>query len=184
MIQIKMAGAAMAVALSLGSVVAVAQTPPPPPPAEARTMAMPYVMAAGMSDLYEINSSQVALQKSQNKDVRKFATMLIKHHQMTTAATMKAAKKAGLNPPPPMLDAGATASVNELQTASAADFDRLYIGQQIPAHQAARDLHGSYAAGGDQAPLRASAKAAVPIVQQHLDMAMKLQTKMSKMSGM
>ena len=184
MIHIKMTGAALALALSVGSVASIAQTPPPPPPAEARTSAMPYVMAAGMSDMYEINSSQIALQKSQNKDVRKFATMLIKHHQMTTAATMKAAKKAGLNPPPPMLDPNAQPSITELQNASATDFDRLYIGQQIPAHQAARDLHASYAASGDQAPLRASAKTAVPIVQQHLDAAMKLQTKMAGSSGM
>jgi putative membrane protein len=163
-----------------------AQTPPPPPPAEAKTSAMPYVMAAGKSDLYEINSSQVALQKSQTPAIRKYATMLIKHHQATTAATMKAAKKAGLTPTPPMLDAGATASINELQTASATDFDRLYIGQQIPAHQAALDLHQSYSTGGDQAPLRASAKTAVPIVKQHLDAAMKMQSgkTMGGMSGM
>ncbi|MDQ0838683.1 DUF4142 domain-containing protein [Sphingomonas faeni] len=163
-----------------------AQTPPPPPPAEAKSSAAAYVAAAGMSDLYEINSSQVALQKSQTPAVRKFATMLIKHHQKTTAATMAAAKKAGLTPMPPALDAGATASINELQTASAADFDRLYLGQQVPAHQAALDLHQSYAAGGDQAPLRASAKAAVPIVKQHLNAAMKMNTgrPMGNMSGM
>lgn len=163
-----------------------AQTPPPPPPPEAKTAAMPYVMAAGMSDLYEINSSQVALQKSQTPAIRKFATMLIKHHQKTTAATVKAATKAGLTPTPSVLDAGATASINELQTASAADFDRLYIGQQIPAHQAALDLHQSYSTGGDQAPLRMSAKAAVPIVKQHLDAAMKMQAgkSMANMPGM
>jgi len=153
-----------------------AQTPPPPPPAEAKTSAMPYVAAAGTSDLYEINSSQVALAKTQNPAVRKFATMLIKHHQETTAATLKAAAKAGLTPPAPVLDPGATASIAELQNASAADFDRLYIGQQIPAHQAALDLHTSYAARGDQSPLRMSAKAAVPIIKQHLAAATKLQT--------
>ncbi|RZM08417.1 MAG: DUF4142 domain-containing protein, partial [Sphingomonas sp.] len=135
----------------------------------------PYVMAAGMSDLYEINSSQIALQKSKTRAIRSFATMLIKHHTMTTAATMKAAKKAGLTPPAPALDAGATASITELQSASAADFDRLYIGQQIPAHQAALDLHQSYSTGGDQAPLRMTAKTAVPIVKQHIAAALKLQ---------
>ena len=163
-----------------------AQTPPPPPPAEAKTSAMPYVMAAGMSDLYEINSSEIALQKSKTPAVRSFATMLIKHHKMTTIATTKAAKKAGLTPTPPMLDAGATASIAELQGASAADFDRLYIGQQIPAHQAALDLHQSFASGGDQAPLRMTAKTAVPIVKQHIAAALKLQSGkgMGGMSGM
>ncbi|MBW6527116.1 DUF4142 domain-containing protein [Sphingomonas sp. RHCKR7] len=161
--------------LSAAPLVAAAQTPPPPPPAEAKTMADAYVTAAGMSDLYEINASQVALQRSQNPAVKKFAQMMIDHHQKTTAATVKAAQKAGLNPAPPALDAGATASINELQSASGADFDRLYLGQQVPAHQAALDLNQSYASGGDKAPLKASAKAAVAIVKRHLAEATKLQ---------
>jgi len=158
-----------------GSVVAVAQTPPPPPPPEAKTQAAPYIMAAGKSDLFEINSSQVALQKSQSPAIRKYAQMLIKHHQKTTAATMKAAMRAKLAPTPPALDPGAAASIAELQSASPADFDRVYIAQQIPAHQAALDLHKSYGANGDQVALRTTAKSAVPIVQQHLTAAMKMQ---------
>jgi putative membrane protein len=175
----------MTVALGLTSAAAMAQTPPPPPPPEAKTSAMPYVMAAGMSDLYEINSSQIALQKSQRADVRKFANMLIKHHQKTTAATMKAAARANVTAPPPALDAGATQSINELQTASAGDFDRIYLAQQGPAHQAALDLHQSYSSGGDQAPLRTSARSAVPVVRQHLAAVTKLQNgKMGNMPGM
>src|ERR1700709_2736913 len=104
----RMTYAALALGIAMGSVPAFAQTPPPPPPAEAQTAAMPYVMAAGRSDLYEINASQVALQRTQTPAIREFATMLIKHHQMTTAATMKAAMKAGMTPPAPALDAGAT----------------------------------------------------------------------------
>ncbi|MBY9063915.1 DUF4142 domain-containing protein [Sphingomonas yunnanensis] len=162
-------------ALFAAPVVGSAQTPPPPPPAEAKTNADAYVTAAGQSDLFEINSSQIALQKSRNPAIKTFAQMLIDHHLKTTAATVKAARKAGLNPPPPALDPGATASINELQTASATDFDRIYLAQQVPAHQAALDLHESYAAGGDKAPLKASAKAAVPIVKRHIVEATKLQ---------
>jgi putative membrane protein len=165
----------LACALAATSIASVAQTPPPPPPPEARTQAMPYVMAAGQSDMFEINSSQVALQKSQNPAVRRYAQMLIKHHQKTTAATLKAARKARLSPTPPMLDPGATASINELQTASAADFDRIYLAQQVPAHQAALDLHQAYSQGGDQAPLRMTARTAVPIVRSHLVAAQRMQ---------
>lgn len=165
----------LALALAGAPSIASAQIPPPPPPPEAKTQAAPYIIAAGQSDLYEINSSQVALQKSQDPAVRRFATMLIKHHRKTTAATMAAAGKAGAAPPPPMLDPAATRSITELQSAAAGDFDRLYIAQQVPAHQAALDLHQSYGAGGDQAPLRASAKKAVPIVKQHLAAAEALQ---------
>lgn len=174
----------LAALLACAPIVATAQTPPPPPPAEAKTTAAPYVMAAGQSDMYEINSSQVALEKSQNAGVRRFADMLIKHHQKTTAATMKAATKAGMTPPAPALASGAEASIAELQAASPADFDRLYLAQQVPAHQAALDLHQSYAAGGDQKALRTSAKSAVPIVKRHLDAAMKMQGDHAGHSGM
>lgn len=169
-------GIALALASAAAALPVAAQTPPPPPPAEAKSQAMPYVMASGQSDLYEINSSQIALQKSQNPAIKRFATMMIRDHQKTTANTMAAAKKAGLTPTPPMLDAGATASINELQTAAPGDFDRIYLAQQMPAHQAALDLQQSYASGGDQAALRANAKAAAPIVKRHLDMVTKMQS--------
>ena len=165
----------LALALMGTTAAATAQTPPPPPPAEAKTQAAAYVMAAGASDLFEINSSQVALEKTQNPAVRRYADMLIKHHLKTTAATMAAAKKAGMNPPPPALAPGAEASIAELQSASAGDFDRVYLAQQVPAHQAALDLHQSYGRDGDQAALRMSAKKAVPIVKQHLAGAEKMQ---------
>lgn len=171
---IRLTSLALVLAASAALPVA-AQTPPPPPPAEAKSQADPYVTAAGQSDLYEINSSQVALEKSQDPRVRAYADMMIKHHTKTTAATLKAAKKAGLTPPPPALSPGATASINELQAAAPADFDRLYLGQQLPAHEAALDLHQSYASGGDKAPLRTSARSAVPIVKRHLDQVKKLQ---------
>lgn len=152
----------------------LAQTPPPPPPPEAKTSAMPYVMAAGASDQFEIQSSQIALTKSPSPATRRYAQMLITHHSRTTAATMKAAMRAHLQPMAPMLDPGAAASIAELNAAAPADFDRIYFGQQVPAHQAALDLHTSYARGGDQLALRTSARAALPIVRQHLAGAQKM----------
>lgn len=175
----------MAALLAAAATPALAQTPPPPPPAEAKTTAAAYVMAAGASDQFEIQSSQIALQKSPNAATKRFAQSLIRDHQKTTAATKKAATKAGMAPPAPMLDPGAQPSIAELQSASAADFDRIYFAQQGPAHQAALDLHQSYAANGDTPDLKMSAKAAVPIVQKHLSGADKMmKMPMGNMPGM
>lgn len=177
MISIKFTGAALALVLAAGTTSAIAQTPPPPPPAEAKTTAAAYVMAAGASDQFEIQSSQIALQKSPNAATKRYAQSLIRDHNKTTAATVKAATKAGMTPPAPMLDPGAQPSIAELNAASPADFDRIYFGQQGPAHQAALDLHQSYAANGDTPALKTSAKAAIPIVKRHL-------TGANKMAGM
>jgi putative membrane protein len=67
--------------------------------------------------------------------------------------------------------------IAQLRNAPAGGFDRLYMSQQVPAHQMALDLHRTYAQGGDRPQLRAAATAAVPIVQQHL-------TEAQRMNGM
>ncbi|MEH3038358.1 MAG: DUF4142 domain-containing protein [Sphingomonas adhaesiva] len=155
-------------------VVAAAKTPPQPP--QASSQAAGYVAAAGRSDLHEIRSSQIAMKKAKSPQVRRYGQMLVTHHRDTTAATLAAARKAGMSPPPPGLDAGAARSISELDGAAPADLDRVYLRQQSPAHQAALSLHQAYGRNGDQAPLRASAEAAIPIVQAHLSQAEKLWT--------
>lgn len=132
------------------------------------TDAMGFTAMAGASDLYEIQSSQIALQKSQNADVRRMAQMMIDHHTQTTQTLTAAAQAAGMTPPPPQLTPMQQQMVAELQTADTAGFDRLYVGQQVQAHQMALNLHGTYAQRGDTPQLRTAAQGAVPIVTGHL----------------
>ena len=133
-----------------------------------------YVTQASASDLYEIQSSQIALTKAQRPEVREFAQMLITHHTQTTAALTAAARASGMTPPPPALTPMHREMIEQLQTAAAAGFDQLYVGQQVPAHEMALALHQTYAADGDTPALRTAATAAVPIIQQHLTRARQL----------
>jgi putative membrane protein len=133
--------------------------------------AMPFVMMAGSSDLFEIQSSQMAVQRATRPEVRQYAQMLIQHHQMNTQQLMAAARAAGMSPPPPMLMPMHRQMLNQLRGASGGDFDRLYITQQVPAHEMALALHSNYASSGDRPQLRAAAAQAVPVVTQHLQQA-------------
>jgi len=133
------------------------------------TAAMPFVMKAGASDRYEIQSSQLALQKAHSADVRQFGQMMIEHHSMTTQQVTAAAEAAGLIPPPPQLEPHQARMIGELQPLSGADFDRAYLRQQRIAHEMALALHGNYAERGDTPSLRQAAAAATPIVRQHLE---------------
>lgn len=128
-----------------------------------------YVTVAGASDLFEIQSSQLALTRAQRPEIRQFAQMLVTHHTQTTATLTAAARASGLNPPPPMLLPMQQRMMDELRGAAAGSFDRIYLRQQVPAHEVALALHRNYAANGDTAALRTAAGSAVPIVQQHLD---------------
>ncbi|HZG45253.1 MAG TPA: DUF4142 domain-containing protein [Allosphingosinicella sp.] len=140
--------------------------------------ARPYVMMAGASDLFEIQSSQMAVQRASRPEVRQYAQMLIQHHQMTSQQVMGAARASGLNPPPPRLLPMQQRMLEQLRRAPAGAFDRTYVMQQIPAHEMALGLHRTYAAGGDRQPLRTVAGNAVPLVTQHLNDAQRLSSMM------
>lgn len=133
-----------------------------------------YVATAAASDLFEIQSSQLAVSRAQRPEVRQFAQMLIDHHTQTTATLTAAARASGMTPPPPMLLPMQRRMMDELGRANAGTFDRVYLRQQVPAHEMALALHRNYAAGGDTPALRTAATSAVPIVQQHLDRARQL----------
>jgi putative membrane protein len=133
-----------------------------------------YVGMAAAGDLFEIQSSQLARSRAQSPAIRDFAQMMIDHHTQTTAQLAAAARAAGVTPPPPALLPAQARMMGDLEAASAADFDRVYMGQQVQAHEAALALHGHYARNGDTAALRTVANATTPVIQLHLDRARQL----------
>ncbi len=133
-----------------------------------------YTAMAASSDMYEIESSRLALQRSQNAQVRQFAQMMIQHHSNTTEQLMAAARAAGVMPPMQMMPMHAR-MLQELQAAGTGmRFDATYGRQQRMAHEQALALHGNYAARGDTPALRTVAAAATPIVRSHLEMSANL----------
>ena len=169
--KIKLATAVAALAVGLGGPVAAqdyafnwtpAGTVSPTPPAPA------FLMLAGGSDLYEIESSRAVLETTSDAAIRTFAEMMIQHHTKTSQDAMAAATAAGLTPPPPMLAAHQAAMVASLRMREGAERDRLYLTQQMMAHKEALGLMQTYAETGDTAELKAAASATVPIIQRHL----------------
>jgi putative membrane protein len=136
--------------------------------APAPVQAAPYVAKAGASDLYEIQSSQLAATQAGSSEVKNFAKMMIMHHAMTTKQVTAAARKSGLTPPPPMLEPMQAQMIAQLQPLTGQAFDAAYVAQQKTAHAMALNLHQTYAASGDKQPLRAAATKAVPIVKRHI----------------
>lgn len=152
-----------AIALALGGSALVA-----PPAAAQRGDAATFVAKAGASDLYEIQSSQIAMRRSRDPRVRAMASMLVRDHRRTTAQVAAAARAAGLRPRPPMLEPQQRMMINQLNRAPARNFDQIYLSQQIPAHEEALGMIRDYAANGSAPTLRRAAAGAVPIVEHHL----------------
>jgi putative membrane protein len=131
-------------------------------------MSMTYVSKAGASDLYEIESSRLATRRARRPAVRQYAEMLATDHNRTTELVTAAARSDGLAPRAPMMEPAQRTMLRQLQRAGDRDFDRLYLSQQVPAHQQALTLHRTYARNGDGRALRGVAANAVPIIQRHL----------------
>lgn len=155
----------------------LAQAIPQAPGIQQRTTAPTYVASAASGDTYEIESSKLVLAHATNADVRNFARMMVTDHANTTAAVMAAAKQASVgNPGGP--NPKHAAMLKALRGASHANIERLYVDQQITAHEEALALHQGYAAQGDNPGLRDAAASAVPIVQRHLDEIRRIQAAM------
>ncbi|MCD2322769.1 DUF4142 domain-containing protein [Sphingomonas sp. IC-56] len=133
------------------------------------TKAAQFVPMAASSDMYEIESSRLALERSQSPAIKQFAQMMIDHHTTTTQQVAQAAQASGMTPPPPALLPPHRALLDKLQGAQGRDFDRMYLDQQRTAHRMALALHQTYSRRGDKEPLRQVATTAVPIIQQHID---------------
>lgn len=138
------------------------------------TAALPFLTQAGASDLYEIESSQLALTKARSASVRAFAQQMIDDHRATTQKLAQAATGAGLVAPTPALLPDQVAMLARLRDAPAGGFDALYLDQQRTAHRRALALHRGYAARGDTPALQRVAAAAAPIVERHLQHVEKL----------
>lgn len=126
-----------------------------------------YTAMAAASDLYEIESSRLALEKSRSSAVQAFARQMIAHHTETTARLTAAARTAGLSPQPKLMPMQEK-MIAELRQASAETFDRTYIAQQRRAHDMALALHSAFAKNGRPEQLRQVAQSAVPVVEQHI----------------
>jgi putative membrane protein len=131
-----------------------------------------FLAQAGSANQFEIESSQLALQASQNASVRNFANVIISDHTQLGQQVGAAAAAAHLPPPSPTLLPPQQAALDQLRAAGAGySFDQAYQQAQIQAHQQAIGLMQNYATSGDVPVLRTTASQAIPMMQRHLAMA-------------
>ena len=134
-----------------------------------------YATMASASDLYEIESARLAMEKSENSGIDELAQMIVTDHEKSTADLMTAAQQA--QPPitvTPEMNAEQQANMEALRAADAATFDSTYLQQQVMAHQKALDMVRGYAQSGEVPSLQQHASTVAGPIQQHLDRARQL----------
>jgi putative membrane protein len=138
-----------------------------------------YVRIASASDLFEIESSRLALERAQNAQVREFAQMLIADHTRSTEQLRAAAAQAqpAVEVPAPQLNPEQQTMMEGLRAAQGAAFDQLYMQGQVQAHQQTLAALQAYARGGDAPSLRQHAETTSGPVERHLERARELATR-------
>ena len=138
------------------------------PSSSAAMSSTDYVMAAGKSDLFEIQEGRLAAQMGATARIKAFGQQMIRDHTKSTDMVVAAAKKSGMTPTPPMLGPDQQAQIAQLKSAHGASFDRMYLSQQMASHQSALSVQKAYAMNGTDRSLKMAATKIVPVVEHHI----------------
>ncbi|WP_075293209.1 DUF4142 domain-containing protein [Pararhizobium arenae] len=136
-----------------------------------------FVLKASASDVYEIESSKLALEKG-DAAVKAFAQQMIVDHEKTSTelkALITSGKVKGT--PVATLTDDYKEDVEDLAKLEGVDFNGEYIDDQVEAHEDAVDLFKRYAEEGENADLKAWAAKTLPALQHHYKMAQDLDGK-------
>jgi putative membrane protein len=134
-----------------------------------------FVQKAAMSDMYEVQAGKLAAEKGQSDAVKQFAQQMVDAHTKTTEELTGIVKSKNLKVDlPSALDSTHQKLIDDLNSASAQDFDKTYAKQQVDAHQQAVDLFKKYAAKGDDTDVKQFAEKTLPTIEQHLEDTKKL----------
>jgi putative membrane protein len=134
-----------------------------------------FVTSLATSDLYELEAARIANTRSQNAGVRELAAMITTDH---TASTNKLKTIAPIEATgttlPTTLDERRQGMIDNLNAATPADFDRVWLTQQVAAHNEALTLLNGFKDKTDSPQLAALATEIIPKVTLHRDHAQRL----------
>jgi putative membrane protein len=135
----------------------------------------------GAIDASEIEASQLALQKAQNADVKRYAqSMIAAHQQQAPGAQAGAAAGSGSDLLTPLQDSHRKVMTKLQATATGPAFDRAYITAQVQAHEGAlQTLERAETAAGDPT-LVDRVRRTQTEVERHLAEARRVQALVSK----
>lgn len=127
-----------------------------------------FVEQAALSNMFEVQSSEVALNSAQSEDVRRFAEMMVQEHRQVGDRLRETVSTANVDVQPPQaLDDDHQERLEDLRSADPAEFDEQYLDAQMEAHENAISLFEGYAENGENMELRQFASQVLPSLQQH-----------------
>jgi putative membrane protein len=133
-----------------------------------------FVKKAALDGMTEVELGKIALSKSQDAKIKKFAQRMVDDHGMANEELASIAKKKGLTVPM-ALDAEHKSMLQSMNAKSGKAFDAAYSEHMNADHSKAIALFQGAITGSDP-DLAAFAKKTLPTLEQHKEMAEGLST--------
>ncbi len=129
-----------------------------------------FIKKAAQDDMAEIQVAQLALQKSNNPQVKQLAQKLIDDHQQNQSKIKDLAQKENVQIPD-KVDQKHQAKLDHLKKLDGDQFDRAFLQMQVKDHE--RDVREfkDKAANAQDPDVKQYASQTAPVLEQHLDMA-------------
>jgi putative membrane protein len=140
-----------------------------------------FVKTVVISDMFEVQSGQLASEKAQHSDVKSFGKQMVDDHTKTSDELKDLIDDEDIKVElPGKLDSEHQTNLDKLTGPSGGQFDKEYVRMQIDAHQKAIALFESYAAAGENDDLKDWAGDTLPKLKEHLEHAQKLKTSLDQ----
>lgn len=123
---------------------------------------------AANGGLAEVALGKLALTKTSNASIKKFAQMMVDDHSKANDELKGIAKTKNITLPD-AVDADHQKKMDDLDKKHGADFDKAYVDAMVDGHKKTLDLMNKEAKDGKDADLKAFAAKVAPTVQMHLD---------------
>lgn len=131
-----------------------------------------FVTALAVSDMYELEAARIATTKSRNNAVRDLAATITIDHSASTARLKALAPTAAPTVAlPTRLDERRQGLIDNLNAASAADFDKVWLQQQVAAHDEALTVLNGFAGNTEAPALAQFGSGLIPKITMHRDKA-------------
>lgn len=136
------------------------------------------------ANMADSSAGALASTKATSKEVKDFAKLMMSEHHALREQGQRLAEKLGVTPQPPATDPLKPLAESEMtalkSAAKGAEFDRVYIDQEVAAHKAVLDLADKARSQAQNEQLKALIEQARPVIEKHLEQAEAIQSKLGE----
>ncbi len=136
-----------------------------------------FMMKATQANLAEIDMARIAIQKSDNTDVKDYANMIKSDHSTALADLADLMKDKNVSQPSGLVPE-TQQDITRMNGLTGPEFDREFVNMMVSDHQKAVEMFRDHEAIAQNSDVKKYVEDVLPRLEMHLDKAQQLQSKL------